>query len=168
MNAIAYRWSAIATATALLASAVMVTPGFVQRTAAADTASFGALVGSWSGTGQFRLEDGSLQRMRCTGSYSGGASVLNLAIRCASSDNTIDMQGHLRASGARVSGSWSESAFGLEGAATGQLSASRISLRLSGGLSGSMSVGFTRSSQNITISTTGAALKSVSIRLTRR
>lgn len=168
MNVIAPRRSAVSAAVVLVASALTATSGFIAGAAAAEPNSFSALVGSWSGSGQFRLEDGTVQRMRCTASYSGGGSVLNLSIRCASPNNTIDMRGHLKASGGRVSGNWSESTFGLDGSASGQASANRMSLRLSGGLSGSMSVGFTRASQNITISTQSAALRSVSISMSRR
>ena len=50
---------------------------------------------------------------------------------------------------------------------SGQVSDSKISLNISGGVTGTMSVAYTPSRQSVSISTQGIALESVKIDLTR-
>jgi hypothetical protein len=130
---------------------------------------FNGLRGSWSGSGQFRLEDGRSESIRCNANYVPRGSGLGLALRCASASNKIELRADLVASGNRVSGSWEERSYNASGRVTGL--AVGDSLRLSingGGLSGSMLVRTTGGSQSISVRTDTSALKGVSISLRRR
>ncbi len=69
---------------------------------AADPLS--GLSGSWSGAGQFRLEDGRSESLRCNANYSPKRDALGLSLRCASASGRIELRAHLVARGNRVSG----------------------------------------------------------------
>lgn len=136
---------------------------------AQDATPFAQLAGSWHGSGQVRLADGSSERLTCRGSYSqrSGGSELWLAIRCQSANNKIDMKSGLSYEGGRVSGHWEERNFGLEGEANGRASASKISLRISGQIQGAMTVSVSGSTHRVSISTGGPGFKNVSISFSR-
>ena len=136
---------------------------------AAAASPFNGLSGTWSGSGQFRLEDGRSESIRCNANYVPRGSGLGLALRCASASNKIELRADLVARGNRVSGSWEERSYNASGRVTGL--AVGDSLRLSingGGLSGSMLVRTTGGSQSISVRTDTSALKGVSISLRRR
>ena len=73
----------------------------------------------------------------------------------------------LSLSGGRITGSWEERTYNAQGNASGEVSGDKISLKISGGVTGTMSVAYTPSRQSVSISTQGVALKSVKIDLTR-
>ncbi len=52
-------------------------------------------------------------------------------------------------------------------AVSGQASPTRISLNIAGGVSGSMNVNFSASSQSLSVTTSGATFKGLTINLTR-
>lgn len=133
-------------------------------------APFSGLDGRWSGGGYATFEGGQKERLRCSATYrtSGGGSSLSMSLRCASPSSTINLHGSLHASGSRVSGSWSESTFGVGGDASGSASGGNMRLRFSGGTSGTLSVSLGRSSQNVSISAHGSSLRQVSVNLGRR
>jgi predicted secreted hydrolase len=128
---------------------------------------FDALLGSWQGAGQIKLKDGRTERVKCNAYYTGGGSQLGLAIRCQSESSNVEIRGKLSQSGSRVSGTWEERTFNAAGTASGQASSDRISLQISGGVSGTMQVSYSKSRQSVSISTQNIALRSVTINLTR-
>lgn len=135
-------------------------------TAAARATAFDALVGTWSGSGQIRYQDNSSERVRCTAYYTEGGEKLRLAIRCNSDRNQIEIRGQLTQRGERLTGTWEERTFNASGNAEGRVSATRLSLSISGGaFSGSMSVTYGGSRQTVVISTEGISMKSVTITL---
>jgi hypothetical protein len=136
--------------------------------AVSDSSPFDTLLGSWSGGGQMRLEGGATERLSCKGYYTGGGSQLSMAIRCASDTNKVEMRSRLRYDAGRVSGSWEERTFNAEGSAAGKATENRVTLQISGTVSGSMSVSFTRNRQDVTIVTHGIPLQGVSITLSRQ
>ena len=69
--------------------------------------------------------------------------------------------------GGRITGTWEERTFNATGNAVGQASGDKISLQISGGVSGTMLVSYSGSRQSVAISTQGIALKSVTISLSR-
>ena len=150
--------------TSVLAIAVA---GLLAPALAADSA-FSGLAGSWGGSGNIKYTDGTTERMRCSARYSGGASDVSMSINCASDAHNIDLSGRLHANGGHVSGSWSESNFGLSGSATGKASAGHLALGLGGGVSGSMSVSYSGTHQDVAITVAGAALDSVNMSLAKR
>ena len=76
--------------------------------------------GAWSGAGEFRLQDGRSERIRCSALYAprSGAS-LGLALRCASAGNRIELRASLVSRGTRVSGSWEERSYNASGTVSG-------------------------------------------------
>ncbi|MEX1060813.1 MAG: hypothetical protein WED13_07300 [Methyloceanibacter sp.] len=136
-------------------------------TQAAASNSFDILLGSWRGSGQIQLSDGRMERLKCTAYYTGGGSQLGMAIRCQSENSNVDIRSKLSQSGGRISGTWEERTFNAEGSASGQATSDKISLQISGGVTGTMQVSYSGSRQSVAIATQGIALKSVTIDLTR-
>lgn len=151
-------------ALALTASFVF-TPWPVPTASAANP--FDVLLGSWRGSGQIRLTDGRAERLKCNAYYTGGGMQLGMAIRCQSESSNVEIRSKLSQSGNRITGTWEERTFNAEGTAQGQASASKISLQITGGVTGTMQVSYSGSRQSVAISTQGIALKSVTIDLTR-
>jgi hypothetical protein len=149
---------------ATLALAVLLLPIAPSR---ADPSPFDTLLGSWGGTGQIRLDKGRRERIKCNAYYTGGGSQLGLAIRCTSDNYKIEIRSKLSYSGGRLSGNWEERTFNAEGSATGTATPSRIKLSISGGVTGTMVVSYTKSRQTVSISTQGIALQGVSMTLGR-
>jgi hypothetical protein len=139
-------------------------PGSPSR---ADPSPFDTLLGSWGGSGEIRLDQGRKERIKCNAYYTGGGAELGLAIRCQSDSYKIEIRSKLSYSGGRLSGNWEERTFNASGSASGTASPSKISLSIKGGVSGTMLVNFTKSSQNVIISTQGVALQGVRITLAR-
>ncbi len=149
---------------AVLALAVALVPWPNGRAAAGP---FDTLLGSWQGAGQIKLSDGRTERLKCNAYYTGGGSQLGMAIRCQSESSNVEIRSKLSQTGSRISGTWEERTFNAVGTASGQASGNRISLQISGGVSGTMQVSFSASRQSVAISTQGIALKSVTIDLSR-
>jgi hypothetical protein len=154
--------------TALVAFATLILLSIGGRAVAdPDLNPFNMLLGSWGGTGEYLLQDGKKERVKCNAYYTGGGSQLGMVIRCASEDNKIEIRSKLSKDGSRITGSWEERTYNASGNASGSASGDRISLQITGGVSGTMQVSCTKSRQSVAISTQGAALKSVSITLGR-
>lgn len=136
---------------------------------AAEENPFPGLVGSWSGTGEARLEGGKTERMQCRGYYRGeGAGGLGIAIRCANPSAKIDLRATLNNSNGNVSGNWEERTYNAGGQVTGKASASKVNLSISGGgLTASMAVAVSGATHSVLITTEGIALKGVKISLAR-
>jgi hypothetical protein len=131
---------------------------------------FSTLDGTWSGNGQIRLDGGSSERLKCTAYYrmKDSGSGLSIAIRCSSQNNKIELRANLTNQGGKLTGTWEERTFNAAGDVTGQASDNRISLSIvGGGLSGTMVVTYTTSSQRVSITTQGTALKGVTMSLSR-
>lgn len=150
---------------AVLAAAAMLATGPAH---AADDA-VATLLGSWGGSGRLHFTDGSSQSINCTGNYTGGGDELRMAIQCKSETTPIHIRSRLKISGGRASGEWEERTYNASGSASGKAGGGNVSLGLSGGgFSGSMSVGYSRSHQSITISTKGIGMSKATISLSRR
>jgi hypothetical protein len=155
------RTLAAVAATCLLAAAT-------TSDALAQSGAFAGLGGSWSGSGQIRLEGGQREAIRCSANYvsRSGGSGLGLSLRCASPSGRVELRASLTASGGRVSGSWEERTYGLAGSVSGSGSGNSLRLAFSGSVSGSMSVSTSGGSQSISVRT-ASALQSVSVSLRR-
>jgi hypothetical protein len=127
------------------------------------------LVGSWSGTGEARLEGGKTESMRCKAYYtSQGSEGLGLAIRCANASSKIDLRASLSYSNGAVSGTWEERTYNATGSVSGKASANKVNLAITGGgLTGQMAVSIGGSGHSVSISTEGTGLKGVNISLSR-
>lgn len=131
---------------------------------------FAGLAGSWSGGGTAAFEGGSNERMRCSATYrpSGGGNTLSMTIRCATASLNLQLNGNLRSSGGRVSGSWSESTTGAGGSAIGRASPGSIRLRIGGTMTGNLAVSYSGSSQSVSVSGSGSVFRRANISLRRR
>ena len=154
---------------ALLAAAVIAFPASASTAQKADT-PFATLTGTWTGSGQVRIEGGKNERITCKAYYTpkdGGAGV-GIALRCASTSYTINLRSSLTSAGGRVTGSWEEQTFNASGDVVGRASPGNLAVSISGGgLSGTMSVSFGSSTQQVSINTSGSALRGVSISLSK-
>ena len=148
-------------ATAALAGVFMSTPSKLASASAVD-----GLLGSWRGGGTARYESGS-ERLSCNAYYRGGGSSLGLSVICNSPTSKVHIRSNLRVSGNSVSGSWEERTYNAAGSASGSLTPGRLNIRISGTVRGSMTVNFTQSRQNVSISTRGTSLRGVSMSLSR-
>jgi hypothetical protein len=159
---IGWRRPAAATAMVLLAGAA------TTAALAQGGGAFAGLGGSWSGSGQIRLEGGQREAIRCSAHYvsRSGGSGLGLSLRCASPSGRVELRASLTASGGRVSGSWEERTYGLAGSVSGSGSGSSLRLAFSGSVSGSMTVSTSGGSQSISLRT-ASALQSVNVSLRR-
>ena len=156
------------TAPLRLLTALVLTVALVSSWSSWAAASpFDTLLGSWRGSGQILLSDGRTERLKCNAYYTGGGSRLGMAIRCQSESSNVEIRSKLSQTGGRISGTWEERTFNAEGTASGKATGNKISLQITGGVTGTMEVSFSRSRQSVAISTQGIALKRVTINLTR-
>lgn len=126
------------------------------------------LNGSWSGGGQFRLDNGNSESLRCNANYSPRRESLGLSLRCASASGKIELRASLVSRGNRVSGTWEERSYNVAGNVSGMGAGNSLRLGINGGgLSGSMVVTTTGRTQSISVRTDGAALRGINIRLNR-
>jgi len=151
--------------TAALALSLFAFPA--AKPALSDPGPFNALLGSWGGSGEYSLADGTRERIKCNAYYTGGGTQLGMAIRCSGGSNKIEIRSKLNSSGGRITGHWEERTFNAQGDASGTATGDRITLQITGAVSGSMSVAYTASSQTVSIATQNIALRSVNITLNR-
>ncbi len=137
-------------------------------TPSAADPSFDTLLGSWGGSGTYRLQDGTSERLKCDAYYTGGGSQLGIAVRCSGQTNKIEMRSKLSSNGGALSGSWEERTYNASGDVTGKLTAQNIKLAITGGVGGSMTITYDKSKQNVAIATQGIPLKSVTVSLSRK
>ncbi len=153
--------AAIATLTAATA-----TP---HATAYAAENPFPALAGTWSGSGTAQFEGGTTESLRCKGYYTSGSggAALGLSIRCANASAKVELRANLNYANGTVSGDWEERTYNQSGTVSGKANANKISLAISGGISGSMSVSLSGSRHSVNVSTGGPTLKGINISMSR-
>lgn len=140
----------------------------MASTPAVAADAFKALKGSWAGGGQALFAGGQKERLTCAARYAGSGASLSLSLRCASASAQINLSGSLGAVGSRVSGHWSESSFGLSGAARGSASKSGLHLRISGSTTGSLNIAIAGGRHTVAFHSRETALEGVNISLRRR
>ena len=130
---------------------------------------FEQLAGTWSGKGKVTFEGGNSETLACTAYYvsrDAGAG-LGLAIRCASSSYKAEIRSNLRYANGKISGQWEERNFNAAGDASGVVTPERMNLRITGAITGSITITQAGSKQSVSISTSGGGLSGVSIGLSR-
>lgn len=135
---------------------------------AAAAGAFDNLKGSWSGSGRASFAGGQTEKLRCTARYGGGGANLTINVRCASPSANIALSGSLAANGSRVSGSWSESSYGLNGSAAGSTTGQGVRLRISGSMSGTLSLSAAGNRHTLALATGGSSLNGVNVSMSRR
>jgi len=83
----------------------------------AQTGPFAGMAGIWSGAGTVTLDDSSTERIRCRATYavSPGGNGLQQTLTCASDSYKFNLASNIRAQGAAISGTWSESSRNING-----------------------------------------------------
>lgn len=149
--------------------AVVMAASLATQALQAAPSPFIELAGTWSGTGQIKLQGGQNEQLTCRAYYTPKAAgaELGMAIRCASTSYKIELRSSLHYDAGAVSGSWEERTFNANGEVTGRATGGQIHLTFKGNVTGSMSVTYSGANQNVTISTTGSDLSGVTLRLAR-
>jgi hypothetical protein len=130
---------------------------------------FRQLGGSWRGSGDLTLSDGTRERLSCRGYYvsKSGGEELSIAILCNSPNQKIEIRSRVQESGQGVSGEWEERTFHATGQVSGRATGNSLRLSVSGTISGSISVTLRGKSHTVAVSASGTGFKSVSISLSR-
>jgi hypothetical protein len=98
-------------------------------TSVAESNPFDVLLGSWGGSGEYQLEDGTRERVTCSAYYTWGGAQLGMVIRCTSEGSKlIEIRGKLSNSNGRITSSWEERTYNAEGTASGSATGSKIDL----------------------------------------
>jgi hypothetical protein len=130
---------------------------------------FVTLAGTWGGSGTARFDDGKTESLRCKGYYTnnGNPHSLGLSIRCANASAKIELRANLVDSNGAVSGSWEERTYNQSGTVTGRTTPGRMTLAISGGITGTMTVAITGGSHSVTVASSGPSFKGVHISMSR-
>ena len=152
-----------------LAIASLIAATALGATAAAAENPFPSLVGTWSGSGIAQMEGGKTESLRCKGYYTSGSggAALGLSIRCANASAKVELRANLNYANGAVSGDWEERTYNQSGTVTGKANSSKISLAITGGIQGSMSVSLGGSRHSVSVSTGGPTLKGINISMSR-
>ncbi len=131
--------------------------------------TFHTLEGAWRGAGKIMLPDGKSQRIRCRAYYrvDASGSELGFAIRCAATDNRIELRAKLSDSGGLLSGSWEERTFNATGQISGRAQPGKMDFSINGAVQGSMKISYSQRQQHVDISTAAEGLRGISIKLRR-
>ena len=129
---------------------------------------FSAFYGTWSGRGHATFNGGARENLMCKGYYTGKGQSMNMALRCASPSNKIDMRVKLTGNGKTVTGNWEERTFNASGTGTGSISNTHLKLKLEGGIIGQLNVSLGTDSQLVSLKTEGGVLTAVHLKLKRR
>lgn len=151
----------------LIVAALLITASAGQARA---QSVFDTLAGTWSGSGQIKLDNGKSEALKCRAYYTQKErSELGLAIRCASASNKIELRATLNQESGHVAGSWEERTFNAAGTVKGKATPGRINLAITGGsFQGSMNVSVAGARHTVLIETNGAiGLRAVNINLSR-
>jgi hypothetical protein len=133
------------------------------------SALFKRLAGSWRGEGDLVLEDGTRERLSCTGYYvlkSEGRG-LSIASLCNSPKQKFEFRSLVSESGSGISGQWEERTYHATGQVSGSAAGTTINLTFSGTIEGTISIALTGKTHSVNVSAAGAGIKGVSISLTR-
>jgi hypothetical protein len=136
---------------------------------AASDNPFVTLAGTWSGSGIARFDDGKSESLRCKGYYTnnGSPNNLGLSIRCANASAKLELRANLTDSNGAVSGSWEERTYNQSGTVSGRVTPSRMTLAISGGITGTMTVAISGGSHVVTVASSGPSFKGVHISMSR-
>ncbi len=129
---------------------------------------FAELAGTWSGSGTAKFEGGKTESLRCKGYYTNnGAQNLGLSIRCANASAKVELRANLVYANGGITGNWEERTYNQSGTVTGKASANHMSLAITGGIDGSMSVSITGNTHTVSVVTSGPTLKGINVSMTR-
>jgi hypothetical protein len=161
-----------AQAFAFAAAALIVSlPALAPVPAAADTGSFAALAGVWTGGGTIALDNGTKERLRCRVQYVVTNSGTNLqqALSCSSVTYKFQVNAYVNDKGGSLSGNWTEVTRNASGTVSGRASGSQISIGVAAGgaFSAHMNLVTSGGSQSVDIKVKGSDITDVSVSLSK-
>lgn len=133
------------------------------------TAIFKQLAGSWQGSGDLVLTNGTREQLTCRGYYvlKSEGHGLSIATLCSSPTQKFEIRSLVSESGSGVSGQWEERTFHANGEISGKVDGSTVDLSFSGPIEGTISISLKGNTHSVNIAAVGAGLKGVSVSLTR-
>jgi hypothetical protein len=138
--------------------------------AAAPVGPFVGLGGTWSGSGQVHLSNGSKENLRCRATYQVGADgrAMHQALRCASDSYKFELRSDVESQGIEISGKWSELTHSISGKLSGQAQRGRIEVRVNSDvLNAEVTLVSRGDRQTVTIFSPGSKINNVAISLRR-
>ena len=136
----------------------------------ASAQSMSPFLGSWGGSGKVVIDDGRTEQIKCNGYYRAIEvdAAYGVNLRCASASYSIQLRSNFSIEGTRVSGSWEERTFNLQGSVSGTIEGGRISVRIDGGpFKAAMSIAVAGNNQTVVLTAEGAGLQEVRMALAR-
>jgi hypothetical protein len=155
---------------AIAALVVLMESVMAPSAALADSSAlFKQLAGSWRGEGNLELEDGTRERLSCTGYYvlKSEGHGLSIASLCNSPKQKFEFRSLVSESASGISGQWEERTYHATGQVSGSATGTSISLAFSGTIEGTVSISLTGKTHSVNVSAAGSGIKGVSISLTR-
>jgi len=146
-------------------------PALVSAPALADTGSFEALAGVWTGGGTLATKDGTKERIRCRAQYvvTNGGSNLQQSLKCDSDTYHFHVTAYVNDKGGNLSGTWTEETRNASGSVSGKASAGKIFVNVAAGsaFSAKMTMVTTGGSQSVTITPKGTDITNVSVTVSK-
>ncbi len=155
-----------------LAAALFVLMGSILVPSAvfADaSALFKQLAGSWRGSGDLVMEDGTHEQLSCRGYYvlKSEGEGLSIATLCNSPNQKFEIRSLIAKDASGVSGHWEERTYHATGQISGGATDEAMNLSFSGTIEGTISIALNGKSHSVSVTAAEAGIKSVSISLTR-
>jgi hypothetical protein len=130
---------------------------------------FKQLAGSWRGSGDLVLDDGTREALSCTGYYvlkSEGRG-LSIASLCNSPKQKFEFRSLVTDSGSGISGQWEERTYHASGQVSGKADGAAINLSFSGTIEGTVAIALKGQTHSVSVTAAGSGIKGVTISLTR-
>jgi hypothetical protein len=130
---------------------------------------FKQLAGSWHGSGELVLDDGTREQLTCHGYYvlKSEGHGLSIASLCSSGNQKFELRSLVSETASGISGQWEERTFHATGQVSGSATGTTMNLSFSGTIEGTIAIAFTGKTHSVTVTAAGAGIKGVSISLTR-
>ena len=154
----------------VLLGAVAAAGVLAVTTGAAVAGPFSSFEGNWVGNGTVTVNNGTKERLRCRAHYDVGGTgdTLEQNLTCASDSYKFNVVASVKADGKAISGSWSETSRGANGAIVGSIGPTQISAQVNGpGFSARIGIAARGGRQSVTISPTGTDITNVSVTMSK-
>jgi hypothetical protein len=136
---------------------------------------FSGLGGSWRGDGSIKWTNGETERIRCQGAYrvGSGGNQIEQKLTCASDSTKLSVEADItyNPEAGVITGSWSETGYGVGGWVSGTANATTINARVRSGdnkFNARVSVVTRGARQTVSIRPQGLDVTEVSVTLRRR
>ncbi len=135
---------------------------------------FDGLAGSWKGDGSIGWTSGETEHIRCTAKYEvdGGGNKLTQNLTCATDSTRLVVKSDIsyNPSAGAITGTWSETNYGINGRVTGSANAARIKAIVQSGdrrFTARVTVTTNGGNQTVTIAPEGIDVTEVNVTLKR-